>query len=216
MTLAATIRHAAPALLLAAGCAHLPRPALVAQAGVLDCEAAEATLAARPPHPARDLARRAVTAPASWLLTGTAYATDLTLTTVGGVCAGALVCMPILLLEGSLGGSGEGTGQCIGAVAGEFVKTGGLLDLGDRTAGATRSWRCLDPTGEAREVLATAGCYRARGAPGDRDAARALLRWYWNDQRRLACTPLQERRAIETALWDLAEPPAGGARRPAS
>jgi len=206
VTLAAAVRRAAPALLLAAGCAHAPRPAVVEAAERYDCEAAAAALADRPPHPAADHLRRAVTAPAAWALTGTAYVADFTFTTVGGVGVGAVVCMPILVLEAALHGNGEGTGQCIGAVAGELIQTGGVLDLGDRTATATRRWRCLDPTGEAREVLAAAGCFRARGWRGDLDAARDLVWWYQRDRRRLDCTPPRERRAIEAAVEELFAP----------
>jgi len=206
MRLADAIRRAAPGLLLAAGCAHAPRLAVVEPAGRADCEAAEAALAARPPPGRADEVRRAVTTPAAWLLTGTAYATDFTLTTAGGVAAGVTVCMPILVLEASVHGNGDGTAHCIGAVAGPIVETGGLLDLGPHVARATRRWTCLDPTGEAREVLATAGCYRARGGPGDQAAARALVWRYLDDRRRLDCTPHRERRALEAAVAGLQEP----------
>jgi hypothetical protein len=96
-------------------------------------------------------------------------------------------------------------------VAGPIVETGGLLDLGPHVSRATRRWTCLDPTGEAREVLAVAGCYVARGAPADLAAAREVLQAYRNDERRLDCTPHRERRALEAAVSaaELVEP-AGG------
>jgi hypothetical protein len=202
-----TYRRLAPAFLVTlalgaggVGCAHAPRASVLRPALAEDCEGAAAALALRPPHPAGDELRRALTTPASWLLTGTAYVVDVSFTAVGGVLVGTAVCMPLVLLEGSLHGNGEASAQCIVGVAEVVVSDGGVMKIGEGTAEATRSWRCLDRVGEAREVLAAAGCFTRRDWPGDRDVARFLLTGYREDRGRFGCTPARERKAVEGAL----------------
>lgn len=189
------ILRGAPALLLATACAHAPRADVMRPAATGDCEAA-AALATRPPRHDGDRVRRAVTAPASWLLVGTAYTTDVSVTAVGGAAVAVVGCSPLLLIDGALK-LDDGLGSACAQAVAESVWESGFMQLGPTAVKETHSWRCLDPTAAAREALAVARCFSARGWLGDADVARAILTVYRADRERFACTPGRLRREID-------------------
>ena len=195
------ILRGAPALLLATACAHAPRADVMRPAATGDCEAA-AALATRPPGRHGDRMRRAVTAPASWLAVGTAYTTDVSVTLVGGAVVAGVGCLPLLLVDGALGWD-DGPGSACAQVVAESIWRSGFMQLGPHAVKETRSWRCLDPTAAARETLAVARCFSARGWLGDEDVARTLLTVYRADRERFACTPGRLRREIDGLLDEI-------------
>lgn len=199
----------APVLLLLAlaACAHAPRREVLSAASERRCEDAFYFFSVRPPPSAADEARRVLTTPLSWAFTVVGYGADAALRVAGGVGAGAMVCMPVAMLEGALRSDGELTGRCFFGVVGA-VATSDLPSAGRGISRSTRTWRCPDLAPIAREARAVAGCYAARRMPDDDERARAVLLSIREARRIWECLPSTEQRAVEGSLAALPPSPA--------
>lgn len=193
------------ALLGSAACAHAPRPAVAGPAEAHHCEEALAVATERPaPPPRADGLRQVVTTPASWLLVGAGYTADVAILTVGTIGLSAMACLPILALDGALGGSGDLSAGCMESMARGVAEALPLPGLGRGAASVTGHWRCPDRARRAAEARAVAACLAARGGPGDRDLALRLLVPF-AEQRAARCLPPSERARVDRALRRLAE-----------
>jgi hypothetical protein len=194
-------------LVPASACAHGPRREVTDSPAALRCEEASSFLA-HPPRPsAAEQARRAVTAPLSYLATGAGAAGGAAVLVPSAALVGALVCSPVIALDAALKGDGEMSGQCVGAIASPII-AGGTVGAGQGIYRATRTWRCLDRSRESRETRAVARCYAERRWLGDLDVARTLLVGL-REPRIYGCLPDAEARTSSEA-----DAPAGACAQP--
>jgi hypothetical protein len=196
-------------LVLAPACAHGPRREVSDSAAALRCEEASSLLEHQPRPSTADQARRAVTAPLSYLATGAGAVGAAAVLVPSGVIVGALICSPVIALDAALKGDGELSGECVGGIAGPLVAAG-AVGAGEAIYRSTRTWRCVDRSRESRETRAVARCYAERRWLGDLDVARTLL-VRLREPRIYGCLPGAERRAIDTALSEM---PGGDAAAP--
>jgi hypothetical protein len=200
VTLAATV--------VAAGCAHAPRPGVARDTGALRCEDAARTVAARSRTRALDDLRRSATVPLSLAVSGAGWVTDGVVVATAGVAVGGLVCAPILALEAAAKSDGSAAARCFVEIGGAVVGGMPAPGLGRGVYRATRGWRCPDFVQLAREVGAVSACHEARGAPGDREVALLHLEQLRGDREIWECLPGAERLALDGARARLLGPPA--------
>lgn len=196
------------ALLAGAACAHAPRGEIVRPVAAVRCDEALETLRLHPtPPPPADGLRQVVTTPLSWAAIGAGYTVDVAALGVLAGGASVTLCLPLLLLEASVGGRGELSAECVKGVATAVVEAVPLPGLGHGLRSATRSWRCPDLERRAAEARAVAGCFAGRGGPGDREAAEALLRPL-TAREVDRCVPPRHREEVRRALEELTPPAA--------
>jgi hypothetical protein len=169
------------------------------------CDDALATLLQHPAAPpAGDGIRRAVTTPLSWLAIGAGYTVDVTALAAGSAVGGVVVCLPVMAVEAGLRGSGDTSSGCVASVSGTIWDDGELLGAGKGLKSVTRPWRCPNFTRRIAEVRMVADCLAARNAPGDLDAARALL-LPLTDHQVASCIRSSDQAAIDVKLLSLVE-----------
>lgn len=170
-------RAALAVLLLGAACAHAPRRELQAPLAEARCDEALALVLQHPaPPPAADGLRQVVTTPLSWAASGAGWLVDVAAVGALAVGTGVSACLPVFVLEASVGGRGDFSAECFQGVTVAVVEAVPLPGLGKGLHRATLGWRCPDRHRRAAEARAVAGCLARRDGPGDREAAAALLR----------------------------------------
>ncbi len=193
------------ALSMGAGCVHGPRPEVARPAAEMRCDDMLAALRKHPAAPpAGDGLRRVVTTPLSWLAIGTGYTVDVTALAAGAVVGGVIVCLPVMAVEAGLRGSGDTSSDCISSVSGMIWDEGRLPGAGKGLRSATRAWRCPNFTRRVAEARMAAGCLAVRNAPGDLEAARALL-LPLTDHQLARCVRPSDQAAIDEELRSLVE-----------
>ena len=194
------------ALLAGAACAHAPRGEIGRPVAAARCDEALETLRLHPtpPPPADDL-RQVVTTPLSWVATGAGYTVDVAAVGVLAGSASVTLCLPVLLLEASVGGRGELSAECVKGVATAVVQAMPLPGLGHGLRRATLAWRCPDLHRHAAEVQVVAGCFAGRGEPGDREVAESLL-LPLTAREVDRCLPARRREQVRRALEELTPP----------
>jgi len=190
---------AAALLLLAAGCAHAPpAPEFSQRIRSGRCEDAASFLRAhkRGP-PIESQLKRAVALPLSYLLTGAAYTAEVAVVVGGGIVVSGAICAPILALEASANGSGNGGAQCLATMLGAVFEDAELPGAGRGVHAATRGWRCVDMTPISEDLRAIAECYAWRGGEGDLERARRQLEVLRRSEELIRCVSDAERAEID-------------------
>jgi len=94
----------------------------------------------------------------SYTLVGGAYGGEIAVRFIGGIAVGVIVCSPVLLVEGSLPGSGQASGRCIGEVGGHIVGDDDLK-WGNSTYKETEGLRCPEVNHISQGVRRIAQCH---------------------------------------------------------
>lgn len=146
--------------------------------------------------------RKAFTLPLSYALVGTTYTVEAVAVVGGGIIGAVVLCSPILMIDGAVGGRGEIGSGCVQTMMDALLSDAKLPGAGRAVDKATRRWRCADTTPISEDLREIAECYASRNEPGDLERARAQLTALAASNGVLECASRDERRKVERdAAW---------------
>jgi hypothetical protein len=131
----------------------------------------------------------------SYLLTGTSYAAEFTLTVSVGVLAGVVLCSPLLALELGLKGDGQASGQCVAGIF-DNVYSSRKFNYSKKVYEKTQKFTCPNLDSISERTRLSAQCFIDRNKGQDKENAESLIVSLYKSELFQKCVSEKEKNQI--------------------
>lgn len=138
----------------------------------------------------------------SYLATGAAYTSEALLRISGGIVLGVVVCSPVIAIEGSLGGNGQVSSECIGKAGSVIFDPPNSYSFGKSTYKQTSDWRCPEVDYISKGLRDISRCY---WKDGQEDKAKKQLGFVTGNEFLYNCLSSDEKERVKSSLDKLSE-----------